>query len=365
MSIRGKRLLATTAAAVFVATTALGDRVATLPPAAPRVRLHSNRERIVAAPRPLSAKGSLAVKSLATNQEILDALFADAACQAFVTGVTVTATDPSVQVQVFASYGNSAFSGSGSVLVLSSGNPANPEANCCTTYGVPAGTAWGVDGCPGDTARVDIDFNITDANVRSMAMEFDVYSYEYPSFVGAYNDFAFAYWDETITVGSNCLPDQVAQYCPNGLGCAATTSQTGGLVTFDNQSTCQPTMVNNAFFSLCSVIGCDSAAGVPGWETAYSTTPGDLAGRTGVLSTTWPVTSGTHRLTLIVGDVTDSLVDSAGVFARLRCSSQASGCASTQQQQTAENVPALSLWGLGALVLLVAGLGAWRAFARG
>ena len=364
MDSQGRRVLLAAVATVVAATMVSGETATTARPARARVRLDTGRERVVTAPRALSAKKGLAVKSMATNQAILDALFADAACQAFVTGVTVTAGDAITQVQVFPSYGKSNFSGSGSVLVLGTGDPANPDANCCNSYGVPGGTPWGFAGCPDDTARVDIDFNITDANVRSMAMEFDAYSYEYPIFVGAYNDFAFAYWDGTITTGSNCLPDQLAQYCPNGLGCAAATSPTGGLLTFDNQNPCQPTMVNNAFFSLCSVIGCDSAAGVPGWETAYSTTPGDLAGRTGVLTSTWPVTTGAHRLTLIVGDVADGYVDSVGVFARLHCSSQASGCASTLEQP-AGNVPALSLWGLAALALVLAGIGAWRSLVRG
>jgi hypothetical protein len=314
-------------------------------------RLASERARLAA--RAVERKPGMAVQTMATDQEILDALFTDAACQAFVSGVTVTATDPSVQVQALPSYGRSVFSGSGGVLVLSSGDPLAPSET----------TAWGEQYCPGDTARVDIDFNITDPSIRSMSMQFDVYSYEYPTYVGAFNDFAFAYWDETITTNDACFPDQAAQYCPNGLGCAGSTSATRGLLTFDNQIPCQPTMINSAFFQLCSVLGCDSAPGVPGWETTYDEVPGDISGRTGVLTASWPVSTGVHRLTLMVGDYGDGLVDSAAAFARLRCSSQATGCASTEQQQ-GENIPALSWLGLALLALLLGGLGAWEALAR-
>ena len=256
----------------------------------------------------------------ATTQQILDALISDPVCKSFVTGITMSASNPNVQIQVAQTYGLTPTDGN--LLIMSSADPFAPSQG--------GDLDFPPNGCGGDTARIDITFNITDPSVRSMSLKFDFYSYEFPEFVGfGFNDFVFAYWDQAISANASCVPGPLTQFCPSGEGCAASTSQSGGLLTFDQQSPCNPTNVDNAFFQLCKDIGCDSAPDVPGWNTEFNSTPGDDAGRTGDLTTSWPVTQGTHTLTLLVGDAGDGIYTTTGVFDQLSCGTNNIGCSVT------------------------------------
>jgi hypothetical protein len=263
----------------------------------------------------------------ATMQQILDAFISDPVCRSFVTDLKMSGGDTSVQIQVAPSYGQTP--SDGNVLVMSSGDPFAPKEN--------GDLDFSPKGCIGDTARIDITFNVTDPTVHSMSFKFDFYSYEFPEYVRrGFNDFVYAFWDQALTFDSSCNPGPLTQYCPSGEGCRppigdaiAPVGATGGLLTFDQRLPCNPTNVDNSFFRLCNDIGCDSSPGFPGWETIRRFTPGDSAGRTGLLLTRWPVTQGVHTLTLLVGDAGDGIFNTTGVFDQLNCSNIVVGCSMT------------------------------------
>ncbi len=261
---------------------------------------------------------------LPTRGEIEDALHTSNAalsCRSFVTDVQITAADP-VLLQVAASrYGASDFPRDGSLfLILASGDPFQPGES---DLDVPEGVDE--DSCVGDLAQVDITFDFPPGSVQSLAFDFDFFSFEFPEYVDSpYNDYAFAFLDG--------IPLKFATPGKERSSCFASAGNGGCLITKDALG--NPTNVNDAFFRACSVIGCDSPSGTPGWDLCDDGAsdcsdpddapdcddprtvpgPGCDAGRTGTLTACSPITcppsqitQGVHTLTLIVGDAGDGV----------------------------------------------------------
>jgi len=248
-----------------------------------------------------------------TDAELVDALFSNnpqLTCLPFLVGVEVSPHDP-LQIQTRTGYGAADLPTNGTDFILmATGDPDAPAEDLDVDFGVA--------GCIDDNAQITFTFDFPDVGggisaVQSIKFDFDLISYEFPEFVGqGFNDYVYAFLD--------AAPPAV----PIGAACAANVPPpTGCLLTFDASG--NPTNIDNAFLQTCDTVGCDNPSGTPGWDSVFTTVPGDDAGRTGTLVTcspsqcTVPVTPGVHTLTLMVGDAGDGLYTTVGMFDNLRC----------------------------------------------